>query len=340
MENLQPGDRAMPVLSPLRASVPLIPGLELVSRGKVRDTYDLGKNRLLVVATDGLSIFDFVLNALVPDKGMVLTAMNHFWLTRIKEARGTKTHLIEAGAEIDWSLPVQLRRNPELQSRSMVVEKLVMDPIEFVARGYLTGSGLKDYLATGKVCGHTLQAGLEDGDALNPPIDTPTTKAQEGHDLPLDAEEVRKGYPEQTKLTLETYQFLRGLSRQCGFILADTKLEWGRDTNGKVTLGDEVGTPDSSRYWSHKDWQETRQERIRKAPPAHDKQIVREWGITAGVNKLDPLSPDDIKRVHALSVPEEVIMATTRTYRDIFKKITGHTPESYLHVELGVKMDE
>ena len=171
----------MPTLSPAREQVPLLEGLTLFHRGKVRDTYDLGDDRLLVVATDGISIFDFVLNAIVPQKGMVLTAMNHFWLRRLESA-GVETHLIAAGASIDQHLPEAYRGNSELQARALVVRKLDMIPVEFIARGYLTGSAFTEYMKAGKVCGHELKQGLQDGDDLSEPIDTPTTKAMEGKD--------------------------------------------------------------------------------------------------------------------------------------------------------------
>ena len=169
----------MPTLSPQRQQVAVLPGLKLLGRGKVRDSYELGNGNLLIVATDGISIFDFVLNAIVPEKGAVLAAMSHYWLTRLEKDLGIKTHLIAAGAAIDAYLRPAFGSNPALQSRAMVVRKLSMADVEFVVRGYLTGSGLKSYKETGMVCGIMLPPGLQDGDELPELIATPTTKAQE-----------------------------------------------------------------------------------------------------------------------------------------------------------------
>ncbi len=326
----------MTKLSPARASVALLPGLECVHRGKVRDTYHLDDDHFLVVATDGVSIFDFVLNALVSQKGQALTAMSHFWLSML-EGFGVKTHLVAAGAEVDQYLPEDLRGNPELLSRSLVVRSLQMAPVEFVARVYLTGSSLKPYREDGTVCGHSLPPGLEDGDILPYILDTPTTKAVEGHDLHLDADGVRARYPAQTYTLIRAFQIVSVFARARGIVLADTKLEFGEDG----TLGDEAFTPDSSRFWLRKDWEASRgASSPRRAPTAYDKQMVREWGKLMGVDKLDPMKPCDVDAVHELVVPQDLLNSTTQTYQHIFWLLTGKTLEQYwadLGVELPVK---
>ena len=326
-------------LSLARLSVPLIAGLQLLHRGKVRDTYAIPghPDKLLVIATNGLSIFDFVLNALVEDKGAVLTAMNHFWLTKLEEM-GIKTHMIAAGAKIDQYLPEELRGNAELQKQAMVVKKLTMIPVEFVARGELTGSGLTSYQSTGTVCGHVLPQGLRDGDDLIHPIDTPTTKAEEGHDEPLDAAEIRKKYPEETALLLQIYTSARGFMRQYGIIIADTKIEFGRDEEGTLYVADEVFTPDSSRFWSYEQWVASRLMEKPKAPPPYDKQLVRNAGIKEGINKLDPSRPEDIAKAHSWWVPPALLEATTATYRYIFWRLTGVRLEKYQSAVLGINV--
>lgn len=327
----------MPVLSPLRQSVPVLPGLPLLHRGKVRDTYELSDKLLLVVATDAISIFDFVLNALVPEKGKVLTAMSHFWLTKLERNLGIKTHLIAAGSAIDAYLPKELRDIPELQSRAMVVRRLKMVPCEFIARGFLTGSGLKDYLKTGMVCGHKLPPGLQDGDLIET-IDTPTTKEDSGHDLALDAKEVRKKYPEETALLFKVFYIVSEMAMKCGILFADTKLEFGRDSNGVLYLADEVATPDSSRFWERSVWEAGRRLEKRKAPPPYDKQLVRQWGIEQGINKLDPLSPGDVAKAQSLQIPPELIGATTQIYRYIFWRLTGMRLEKYRREVMGINV--
>jgi phosphoribosylaminoimidazole-succinocarboxamide synthase len=327
----------MPALSPKRAAIPLLLNMGRPHRGKVADTYDLGDGLLLVVRTDAISIFDFVLNAMIPYKGEVLTAMSHYWFGRLWDNSNIKSHFVAAGGGVDRYLPMHLRRHPDLQARAMVVKKLKMMPVEFIARGYLTGSALKNYKTSGEVCGITLPHGLQDGDEIpDGPLLTPTTKAESGHDTDMSAEAVWRDYPREMQLTKKVYLQLAGLARQNGFLLADTKLEFGRDEDDVVVLADEVGTPDSSRYWSHSEWQAGRDELSRKAPSPFDKQFVREWGKGRGIDKLDPESADDTAYVHSLHVPEEVIDETAGLYRVAFLKITGHTLEQYekniLHV--------
>ena len=328
----------MPLLSPHRATVPVLEGLQLLHRGKVRDTYDLGKGMLLIVCTDGLSIFDFVLNCLVPQKGMILMAMTHFWMTYLATF-GIRTHLIAAGSHIDAYLPEHLRGDPDLQSRSMVVRELSMIDREFIGRIALTGSALKEYRATGSVSGHRLPEGLQDGDILPYILDTPTTKAEEGHDEPLLAEQVRKEYPEETYLLLKMLQIVFNYAHGKGIFTADFKVEMGFDEFGNLTVGDEVATPDSSRFWDLVRWLNSRRASVRKAPPPLDKQGPRIFGIEHGINdstKFDPKNPEDVARVHALEVPQELLDVTTQTYRYIFWRLIRMTVEAYLEEHLGV----
>jgi phosphoribosylaminoimidazole-succinocarboxamide synthase len=325
----------MATLSPVRAGIPLLPGLELVSRGKVRDTYCLQNNRLLVVATDGISIFDFVLNAKVPLKGVILSAMNHFWLNYLADF-GFKTHFEAAGAAIDRYLPGELRDNVDLQSRAMVVDKLEMAKYEFIFRICLTGSGLKAYNETGEVCGHKLPRGLQDGDELPYILDTPTDKAEEGHDEHVSAALVREKFPSATYRMINIIQIAVRFAKSRGIQLADTKFEGSADE-----LGDEVLTPDSSRFWDLREWNESRKPaQGRRAPSSLDKQLVREWGKGVKIDKYDPEKPEDVEKVHALEVPESVINQTTQIYRYIFWRLTGGTIERYLQEVLNVQVPE
>lgn len=322
----------MVTLSPARANWPLLEGLELVSRGKVRDTYALGNNTLLLSeATDGISIFDFVLNATVPWKGIILNCMNHFWSNHLRQF-GIPTHLVATGAAIDEHLPEHLRGNLDLQSRCSVIRRLDMAPVEFIYRSVLTGSAVSGYKKDGAICGHPLPPGLQDGDALPCILDTPTTKAEEGHDENMSFLEVREKYPQQTLLGMQIFQICSAYAESRGIKPADTKLEFGE--NGIV--GDEIVTPDSSRFWDLKVWQESRKLETRKAPPPFDKQLVREWGIQRGVNKGDPTSDEDLLCIHRLEVPQKLIKQTTQTYRYIFWRLTGSTIERYLSKVLSV----
>ncbi len=328
-------EAVMPRLSPIGQSVPLLPALPLIHRGKVRDTYGLPNGKRLVVASDRISIFDFVLNALVPGKGAVLTAMSHFFF-RMLESHGIKTHLIAAGAAIDEHLPGYLHNRPELHATGMVVKTVTVHPVEFIARGYLTGSGLKEYRESGTVCGISLPMGLEDGDELPEAIATPTTKSEEGHDTPLDAVWVAMKYPWATERLLVAYQIASAFAKGRGVIIADTKLEFGEDEPGNTILADEAFTPDSSRFWDASAHRESRKTSPRKPPPPFDKQFVREWGKTVGINKLDPEKLEDVTHVHSLQVPGELIQRTQSLYLQIFERMIGMRLEKYQSSELGI----
>lgn len=321
-------------LSPMRESITPLQGLTLRGRGKIRDNYTLAHGKLLPVATDAISIFDFVLNALIPEKGIVLNALTHFWFQQFR-GLGINTHFVAAGQNIDEFLPEGLKGNPELQSRAIVVDEFDMHPVEFIARGYLTGSGLRSYLKSKSVCGHPLPKGLQDGDQLPYILDTPTTKAEGGHDENLNADEIRQKYPEETYWMIKLFQFVSHFARQRGIILADTKLEFG-----KQGLGDEIFTPDSSRFWNLTDWEKSRLKDPCKAPPPFDKELVRAWGLAQEINKLDPSNPDDVAKVHGLIVPEDLIRATTQTYRYIFWRLTEENLDNYCKRHLGVSLGQ
>lgn len=327
----------MAILSPARLNWPLLVGLKLMSRGKVRDTYDLGNGLLLVVATDAISIFDHVLNVLVPGKGISLTVMSVFWF-RMLEKHGIGTHLVACGADIDEYLPPQHKDNIDLQSRAIVVKKCNMvDDTEFVLRGCLTGSGLKEYLATGTVCGQRLPDGLQDGDELPYLFFTPTTKAAVGHDEAVSADARRQKYPDQVYRAVQIFQIAQEYAKRRGFLLADTKFEFA----GDGMLADEVLTMDSSRWWDLRTWQEGRRLVTgRKAPPGFDKQLVREWGKGSGVDKLKPEDPEDVAKVHAMQVPPVLIDQTVQVYRYAPWRLIGMNRDQYLRNEMRVQVPQ
>lgn len=319
--------------SPARANFPILPGLGQPMRGKVRDTYNLPDNKLLSVASDGISIFDFVLNATVPEKGSILNALNHFWLQYFAKL-GFETHFVAAGPAIaNYYLPNGLEPDADLQSRAMVIKKLSMAPVEFIARAVLTGSAVGSYAENGQVCGHKLPSGLQDGDELPYILDTPTSKAEAGHDEHLPASRVREAYPYQTYLLLQMFQIASNYAGQRGIKIADAKVEFGI----AGTIGDEIFTPDSSRFWEMQTWLDGREVATgRKAPPSYDKQIVRIWGIGQGINTLNPEKPDDVAQAHAMVVPEGLIRQTTKTYRYMFWRLIGQTRERYLRDVMGI----
>jgi phosphoribosylaminoimidazole-succinocarboxamide synthase len=313
-----------------------IPDLELLHRGKVRDTYALPghPDKLLVVASDRLSIYDFVLPALVPQKGEILTAMNIFWRKMIGEQlhQDLYYHGIEIGSF--------LRHIPESLDlkRSCVVNKVAMYPCEAIVRGYLTGSGLKAYVKDQAICGHRMPNGLVDGDKLSFPIFTPTTKAEEGHDEHITADSVAEKYGAKIeRASLQVYLAAEQFAREKGIILADTKFEWGKHPeSGELVLADEVLTPDSSRFWDLAAWEKMQKSSMRSSPPSYDKQFVREWGKTQGIDKRNPCKPEDVEFVHGLEVPAEIIARTTKVYRYIFWRLTGMKLEVYQLEEMGL----
>jgi len=285
--------------------------LPLLQRGKVRDIYDLG-DQILIVASDRLSAFDVVFEQGIPGKGRVLTQLSLFWASRLSSAR--PYHLVSsAPAEMDPRLG---KYREDLDGRSMLVEKLEMFPVECVVRGYLAGSAVKDYRATGGICGQKLPAGLQIGDPLPEPLFTPATKAEFGqHDENVPFERVVEilGEPTATELkqrSLEIYREAAAYALQRKLILVDTKLEMGRRPDGTIVLGDEVLTPDSSRYW---DIDEKAATPAGASPPSFDKQIVRDYLETLDWNKSPP----------APKLPEAIIQKTGDRYQQLVERLCG-----------------
>jgi phosphoribosylaminoimidazole-succinocarboxamide synthase len=291
---------------------------KLHGRGKVRDIYDLGGDRLLLVATDRISAFDVVLPTPIPDKGRVLTGVTGFWLDRTTDLIGN--HRISADRR---DFPEPFRSEPALSGRAMLVEKATVVAVECVARGYLTGSGLKQYRAEGHVCGVALPPGLDEAHPLPEPIFTPTTKAAEGHDLPLTFDEtvdlVGRGLAEKLReITIALYRRGAEIAAERGIIVADTKFEFGF-AGGELILIDEVLTPDSSRFWPADGFAPGRSQ------PSFDKQFVRDWLDAAGWDH-EPPPPD---------LPAEVVERTARTYQEAYERITGERWDHYRH-KMGV----
>ncbi len=281
--------------------------------GKVRELYGFG-DRLLMVASDRMSAFDVVLPTPIPDKGKVLTGLSRFWFERIGAV--VPNHLISMDVA---DFPAEARDMPDLGGRAMLVQRLTMLPIECVVRGYLAGSGWKDYRATGKVCGHPLRSGLREADRLPEPLFTPSTKATEGHDVNIDrAAGVllvgEERFAEIERLSIAVYQNAADYALEHGIIIADTKFEFGLDMTGRVVLGDEVLTPDSSRFWPVDEYAPG------ASPPSYDKQYVRDWLETLDWDKTPP-GPE---------IPAEVVQGTRARYVEAYERLTGGSFQTYL----------
>jgi phosphoribosylaminoimidazole-succinocarboxamide synthase len=288
---------------------PPVPGAKHVHSGKVRDLYVLGSGpyagSMLMVASDRISAFDFVLDTTIPDKGEILTRMSLWWFDELAD--------LVPGHVLSTDVPESVR------GRAVVCERLEMYPVECVARGYLTGSGLLDYRATGEVCGIALPPGLEDGSRLPEPIFTPATKAALGdHDenVSYDAVVAEVGADVAARLrdlTLAVYARAEGIARERGIILADTKLEFGARPDGTIVLADEVLTPDSSRFWPADQWQPGRSQ------PSYDKQIVRDWLLSpeSGWDRSSGEPPPPL--------PDAVVERARRRYLEAFELLTGQT---------------
>jgi phosphoribosylaminoimidazole-succinocarboxamide synthase len=285
-------------------------GLELVGRGKVRDIWRIpgDRERLVLVTTDRISAFDVILPNGIPDKGRVLTAVSAFWFRKLADV--IPNHMITADVD---AMPEPVRRHADvLRGRTMLVRRCDPFPVECVVRGYLAGSGLKDYKATGKVCGIALPPGLRESDRLPHPIFTPSTKADVGaHDENIDFDAMVKsvGAEAATKLrdtTLELFSKACAFAESKGVILCDTKFEFGR-VGGAITLIDEALTPDSSRYWDAKLYVPG------KSQPSFDKQPVRDWLEASGWGKKPP----------APELPPDVVKQTTDRYREIYRRLSG-----------------
>jgi phosphoribosylaminoimidazole-succinocarboxamide synthase len=272
-----------------------------VGSGKVRELYELDHDRLLLVASDRISTFDVVLPTEIPDKGRVLTGLSAFWFARTRAL--VPNHLLA------------LRDD----GRSTECRRLEMLPLECVVRGYLTGSGWKDYRATGSVCGHVLPEGLQESQQLPEPIFTPSTKAQEGHDENIDRERAaelvgQERFDEVERISLELYRFAAEYAAERGILIADTKFELGLDADGNLVLGDEAFTPDSSRFWPADEYAPGR------AQPSFDKQFVRDYCETLGWDKTPP-GPE---------LPEDVVSGTRARYVEAFERLTGIDFDAYV----------
>ncbi|GAB6985293.1 phosphoribosylaminoimidazolesuccinocarboxamide synthase [Nocardioides pyridinolyticus] len=286
-------------------TAPAIEGATHLHSGKVRDLYELPNGDLLMVASDRISIFDFVLDTTIPDKGAILTRMSLWWFEQLADL--VPNHVLSTDVP------------DEVKGRAVRCEKLAMYPVECVARGYLTGSGLLDYRATGEVCGIALPPGLEDGSRLPEPIFTPATKAELGeHDenVSYDAVVATVGAEraaELRDLTLAVYGRAESIARERGIILADTKIEMGARPDGTTVLADEVLTPDSSRFWPADAW------RPGRTQPSYDKQIVRNWALSpeSGWDRASGEPPPPL--------PPEIVERTRARYLEAFERLTGQS---------------
>jgi phosphoribosylaminoimidazole-succinocarboxamide synthase len=291
-----------------------LPGIPVISRGKVRDLYQVDDQRLLFVASDRISAFDVIMPNGIPDKGRILTQMSLFWFEKLGSLVGSESvrnHLISANTSV---YPKALQPFSEvLNGRSMLVRKLKILPIECIVRGYLAGSGWKEYQKSGTVCGIKLPAGLRESDKLPEPIFTPSTKAESGHDenipfsVVVDTLGVR--IAEQVKnLSISVYQSAADYARMRGIIIADTKFEFGMEPGAdNLTLADEVLTPDSSRFWDLETYQPG------KSQDSFDKQYLRDYLETLDWNKEPP----------APQLPDEVVVNTRAKYMEAFRRLTG-----------------
>jgi len=285
-----------------------LPGLRLARRGKVRDVYEVDDSHLLIVATDRISAFDCVLPTQIERKGEVLTALSRFWFGRL--AHLVPNHLVATEVE---RMPEAVRASADiLRGRSMLVRRTEVFPVECVVRGYLAGSGWKDYLATGEVCGHRLPEGLRESAKLPEPIFTPATKAEEGHDENISEARMSDILGEETTarlshISLALYHEAETYARGRGIIIADTKFEFGLDPEGQILLIDEALTPDSSRFWPAEAYEPGHSQ------PSFDKQFVRDYLETLDWNKQPPAPP----------LPPDVAAATTDRYLEAYRLLTG-----------------
>ena len=282
--------------------------MSLVRRGKVRDVYAVDEENFLIVATDRISAFDCILPTPISRKGEVLTALSCFWFEKL--AGIVPHHLVTADV---GEMPLSVRSHAEiLRGRSMLVRRTDVFPVECVVRGYLAGSGWKDYTKTGEVCGHKLPDGLRDSDRLPEPIFTPSTKAEVGHDENISESQMRGQVgTEVTEIlknaSLAMYNAASEYALSRGIIIADTKFEFGRDKDGRIIIIDEVLTPDSSRFWPADDYEPGRSQR------SFDKQIVRDYLEGLAWNKVPPAPP----------LPTDVAEATTKRYLEVYRLLTG-----------------
>ncbi len=279
--------------------------MKKISSGKVREIYEVDEDKLLLVVSDRVSAFDYILPSLIPNKGKVLNQISKFWFDSIKDV--IPNHVISTDIK---DFPEEFQ-TPEFEGRSMLAKKLKMIPVECIVRGYITGSGWKSYQKDGTVCGIALPEGLQESEKLPEPIFTPTTKAAEGHDENISFEEVcnliGKDLAEELRSkTIEVYQKGAEYALTKGIIIADTKFEFGIDESGKLVIGDEVLTPDSSRFWPASDYQ------VGRSQKSFDKQYLRDWIKSSG---YDPES--------GIPIPDDVIQTTSNKYIEAYEILTG-----------------
>ena len=279
--------------------------MKKISSGKVREIYEVDDDKLLLVVSDRISAFDYILPSMVPDKGKVLNKISKFWFDFSKDI--IPNHVISTDLN---DFPKEFQTS-EFEGRSMLVKKLKMIPVECIVRGYLTGSGWKSYQENGTICGIKLPDGLKESQQLPEPIFTPTTKAQEGHDENISFEEVckliGKDLAEELRAkTIEIYKKCSEYALSKGVIIADTKFEFGTDENGKLVIGDEMLTPDSSRFWPASDYE------IGRSQKSFDKQYVRDWIKSTNYN------PES-----GIPLPDDVIRVTTEKYKEAYELLTG-----------------
>lgn len=299
-------DVSMPSAAPVVQTS--VEELNLVRRGKVRDVYAIDKDRLLIVATDRISAFDCILPTPIERKGEVLTAISQFWFTKL--AHIVPNHLITTRIE-EMPQVVQSHAS-ELRGRSMLVRRTEVFPVECVVRGYLSGSGWKDYQRTSQVCGHQLPAGLRESEQLAEPIFTPATKAETGHDENISEQQMAAIVAEEVTsylrdVSLRLYREASEYARDRRIIIADTKFEFGRDGEGQITLIDEVLTPDSSRLWPADSYE------VGRGQASFDKQYVRDYLEGLDWNKQPP----------APALPPEIAQATTERYLEAYELLVG-----------------
>ena len=282
--------------------------LQLLRRGKVRDVYAVDSDHLLIIATDRISAFDCILPTPIARKGEVLTQLSRFWFERLSDI--VPNHLVATSVE---EMPEAVQRHADaLRGRSMLVRRTEVFPVECVVRGYITGSGWKDYKRTGEVCGHKLPENLRESEQLPEPIFTPATKAEEGHDENISEAQMseivgREATDTLRDISLRLYKEASEYARTRGIIIADTKFEFGTDRDGKVILIDEALTPDSSRFWPADSYEAGRSQ------PSFDKQFVRDYLETLDWNKQPPAPP----------LPPEIASATTERYLEAYRLLAG-----------------
>jgi phosphoribosylaminoimidazole-succinocarboxamide synthase len=281
--------------------------LALLGSGKVREIYDLGE-RLLLVASDRVSTYDAVHPTPIPGKGAVLTGLSAFWFEHTREL--VANHVVSVSDGVP----------DEARGRAMVVRRLAMLPVECVVRGYLSGSGYRDYRATGQISGIELPAGLTESERLPEPIFTPSTKASAGHDEAIDFDQATDLIGDAAlarrvrEVAIAVYRGAAGHAAQRGIILADTKFEFGLDPDGELVLGDELCTPDSSRFWPADAYEPGH------GQPSYDKQFVRDWASSTGWDRTPP----------APAIPDDVVAATRAKYLEIYERLTGEPLSAWL----------